>query len=158
MKSYRKLVNYLIDNKESISTMESCTGGAIANAITSIEGASDILKFSAVTYSNEFKIKMGVDSNVIDEYSVYSRETAHEMAYNISNFTGSSIGIGITGKLNKADKNNNFGDDNIVYICIYYNNKYYDTNVKVYCKTRKENKDLVGNKVLEELYKIFNIK
>ena len=32
--------------------MESCTGGGVVNAITNIEGASDILKFSAVTYSN----------------------------------------------------------------------------------------------------------
>lgn len=42
--------------------MESCTGGALVNAITNIPGASEVLKFSAVTYSNEYKIKLGVDS------------------------------------------------------------------------------------------------
>lgn len=56
-----EIVRSLKEKHKTISTMESCTGGGIANAITNIEGASEILKFSAVTYSNEFKIKMGVD-------------------------------------------------------------------------------------------------
>ena len=57
---FKRVVEKLIEDKKTISTMESCTGGGVANAITNIEGASSILKFSAVTYSNEFKIKMGV--------------------------------------------------------------------------------------------------
>ena len=63
-----KIVNKLIEKNKTISTMESCTGGGLANEITSIEGASSILKYSAVTYSNEFKIKMGVKKEVIDKY------------------------------------------------------------------------------------------
>ena len=58
--------------------MESCTGGGMANAITNIAGSSDVLKFSAVTYSNEFKIKMGVNKSTIDKFSVYSMEVARE--------------------------------------------------------------------------------
>lgn len=54
--------------------MGSCTGGGIANAITNIEGASEILKFSAVTYSNEFKIKMGVDEKIIEKYTVLKQQ------------------------------------------------------------------------------------
>ena len=46
---------------------------------------------------------MGVDSEVIEKYSVYSIETAHEMSKNISKFANSDIGIGITGKLNRAE-------------------------------------------------------
>ena len=52
----KEVVELLIKKHKTISTMESCTGGGVANANTSIEGASEILKFSAVTYSNEFKI------------------------------------------------------------------------------------------------------
>ena len=74
---FKKVVEKLTENKETIATMESCTGGGVANAITNIEGASSVLKFSAVTYSNEYKIKMGVSSEVIDKYSVYSQETAY---------------------------------------------------------------------------------
>ena len=64
----RNLVNELIDKNITIASMESCTGGGFANSITNIEGASDILKFSAVTYSNEYKIRMGVPEEIIDKY------------------------------------------------------------------------------------------
>ena len=64
------LVKYLIKNHISISTMESCTGGLLASLITDISDASTILKFSAVTYSTEYKIKMGVSKDVIDKYTV----------------------------------------------------------------------------------------
>ena len=114
--SYRDLVNRLIESNISISTMESCTGGGVSNAITNIEGASEILKFSAVTYSNEYKIKMGVSPEVIDKYSVYSGECADEMSFNISKFSNSDLGVGVTGKLNRSDPNNPRGDDNTVFI------------------------------------------
>ena len=94
MKSFKKIVLELIKRGETIATMESCTGGGVVDAITSIEGASEVLKFSAVTYSNEGKIKMGVSKEVIDKYSVYSIETAMEMSKNISNFTNSNYGVG----------------------------------------------------------------
>ena len=69
---------------------------------------------------------MGVNKDIIDKYSVYSMETAKEMSYNISKFANSNYGIGITGKLNRVDKNNLFGDDNVVFISIYNkdNNEY----------------------------------
>lgn len=151
MKTFRKIVKELTKRGETISTMESCTGGGVANAITSIEGASEVLKYSAVTYSNEYKIKMGVSADVIDKYSVYSMETAHEMAYNISKFANSDYGIGITGKLNRADEHNNFGKDNEVFVSIYYKNKYYDIDVVVDKKTRKQNKDVIINLIIDEL-------
>ena len=151
-----KIVNKLIEKNKTISTMESCTGGGLANEITSIEGASSILKYSAVTYSNEFKIKMGVKKEVIDKYSVYSMQTADEMSLNISKFTNSDYGVGITGKLNRADENNNYGEDNVVFISIYdkKNNKYYNKELKVTKKTRKENKQLVIEEVKNILLEI----
>ena len=75
----KEVIKKLTELNKTISTMESCTGGGVADAITSIEGASEVLKFSAVTYSNEYKIKMGVDKKVIEKYSVYSSEVAREM-------------------------------------------------------------------------------
>ena len=148
----KKVVKKLTEKNKTISTMESCTGGGVANAITSIEGASEVLKFSAVTYSNEYKIKMGVSSKVIDKYSVYSIETAMEMARNISKFTNSNYGVGITGKLNRIDKRNPYGEDNVVYISIYDkdNDKYYNKDIKVDKSTRTQNKKLV----IKEIEKI----
>ena len=152
----KEVVELLIKEKKTISTMESCTGGGVVNEITSVEGASEILKFSAVTYSNEFKIKMGVSEDITDKYSVYSRETADEMSKNISLFTNSNYGIGVTGKLNRVDINNPYGEDNIVYISIYdkENNLYLNEKVEAIKATRKENKELVIEKVKELLLKL----
>ena len=152
----KQIVDKLKDKNKTISTMESCTGGGVANAITNIEGASEILKFSAVTYSNEYKIKMGVSSDIIDKYSVYSTETAREMSRNISNFSNSNYGIGVTGKLNRADINNLYGSDNTVYISIYNkdNNKYYDYDLVVNKGSREENKKIVIDFIKEKLLEI----
>ena len=156
----KKIIEKLTNLNKTISTMESCTGGGIANAITNIEGASEVFKFSAVTYSNEYKIKMGVDKNIIDEYSVYSMETANEMSKNISNFTNANYGVGITGKLNRVDRFNPYGLDNVVYISIYDkdNNKYYNSIVEAKLSTRKDNKELAINEVITLLDNILNIK
>ncbi len=151
MKTFKKIIKKLTKEKLTIATMESCTGGGVVNAITCIEGASEVLKYSDVTYSNEYKIKMGVDPKVIDKYSVYSIETAHEMAFNISKFANANIGIGITGKLNRADISNNYGKDNEVFFSIYYNNKYYDTSIIVDKKTRRKNKNILIELIIDSL-------
>ena len=137
----REIIKILTEKNKTISTMESCTGGGIANAITNIEGASEVLKFSAVTYSNEYKIKMGVDANIINKYSVYSIKTAEEMSKNISSFANSNYGVGITGKLNRVDKHNLYGQDNIVYVSIYDkdNDEFYNGSIEVTKQSRKEN-------------------
>lgn len=153
---FNDIVNKLTKSKKTISTMESCTGGEVASSITNIEGAGDVLKFSAVTYCNEYKIKMGVSAKVIEEYSVYSIETADEMSKNISRFANSDYGIGVTGKLNKIDKNNPHGEDNIVYISIYDKENQIFTHEKIRAirKSRKENKEQIVKKVIEMLTKI----
>ncbi len=151
MKTFETIIKRLEEKGLTISTMESCTGGGVANAITNIEGASLVLKYAAVTYSNEYKIKMGVSEEVINKYSVYSMETAQEMAYNISKFAGADIGVGITGKLNRADDANNFGKDNEVFISIYYNGEYYNTSIGVDKNTRKENKEVIIELIIEKL-------
>lgn len=152
----REIIKILTEKNKTISTMESCTGGGVANAITNIEGASEVLKFSAVTYSNEYKIKMGVDANIIDKYSVYSIKTAEEMSKNISAFANSNYGVGITGKLNRVDKHNLYGQDNIVYVSIYDkdNNKFYNGSIEVTKQSRKENKELVIELIINMLMSI----
>lgn len=151
---FKEIIHILQKERKTIATMESCTGGGVANAITNCEGASEVLKFSAVTYSNEYKIKMGVDKNIIDTYSVYSMQTANEMSKKISMFTSSDFGVGITGKLNKKDPNNLYGDDNKVYISVYdrKNDTFYNKEVTVNSFDRKENKDYVLNEVFSLIY------
>lgn len=156
MEKLDKIVKMLKEKNKYVSTMESCTGGGLVNAITNIPGASEILKFSAVTYSNEFKIKMGVPKETIDTYSVYSMETAIDMSKKISEFTNSNYGIGITGKLNRADINNLAGDDNMVYFSIYNKdtNTNYNDFIRVSKSSREENKDEVITKIVNNFYEL----
>lgn len=143
------IVKYLINNQISISTMESCTGGLLASLITDIPDASRILKFSAVTYSTEYKIKMGVSKDIIDKYTVYSKETAIEMAKTISKFADSDLGVGITGRLTS-----NLDEDKGVDLCIYdkRRDKIYTTFVNIKSTNRKDNK----LEVINAFIKLFN--
>lgn len=152
-----EVVNLLIVKKLTIATMESCTGGFVASSITDIDGSSSILKFSAVTYSNEYKIKMGVSKKVIDKYSVYSMNVAREMAKNISDFANSDIGVGITGKINRVDENNLFGDDNKIYYAIYDKNcdKYYGYELIAINDTRLNNKKYIMENISKSLLEIY---
>ena len=154
----QEVINVLTKLNKTIATMESCTGGGVVNAITNIEGASEILKFSAITYSNEYKIKMGVSSETIDKYSVYSKEVAREMAYNISKFANSNYGIGITGKLNRVDKNNPYGSDNITFVCVYDkdNDEYVEFIIEATKSSRELNKELIINKIVDKLDEVIN--
>ena len=153
---FKEIIHILQEQRKTIATMESCTGRGVANAITNYEGASEILKFSAVTYSNEYKIKMGVSSEVIDKYTVYSQETADEMSKNITKFANSDYGVGITGQLNRQDPANPVGKDNVVYISIYdkEKDKYYQEKMEVHKESRKLNKDHVIDKIIEMLLTI----
>lgn len=146
----QNVIEYLIKERKTISTMESCTGGAIANAITNIHGASEVFMYSAVTYSNDYKVKMGVSASTIDKYTVYSEEVAKEMSKVISNYTNSNYGVGVTGKLNRADINNPYGQDNLVYISVYdkNNDTYHTSTVTCTKDTRPKNKELVIEKVV----------
>ena len=73
---YRKLTKLLIEKNLTITTMESATSGQIASLITDTEGSSAVLKGAFVTYCNEAKIMQGVPAEVLDTYTVYSKETA----------------------------------------------------------------------------------
>lgn len=156
MNEMEKLVKLLIDRKKTIATMESCTGGAFVNEVTNIEGASEVLKFSAVTYSNEFKIKMGVDSEIINKYSVYSMETAKNMSKKICEFAESDYGIGITGKINRCDKYNMYGSDNLVFVSIYDRelDKYYSLSIDTIDGSRRDNKNMIVKSIVRILLSI----
>ena len=62
------VIKTLIEKQTTISTMESCTSGLIASMITDTEGASAIFPGGYVTYSNETKMLVGVDEQVLRQY------------------------------------------------------------------------------------------
>ncbi len=149
------LIKGLSEHSKTLSCMESCTGGGLANQITNIDGASEVFKFSAVTYCNEYKVKMGVPEHIINMYGVYSIEVAREMAKAISKFSNSDYGIGVTGTLNCPDRENPSDSDNTVYISIYDkdNNISLDSNINVTSNYREDNKNIVIIKIVEMLRK-----
>ncbi len=151
-----EVIQKLIANNKTISTMESCTGGGIVNAITNIPDASKVIQFSAVTYSNDFKIKMGVSKEIIDKYTVYSMEVARNMAKVVSFYADSNYGVGVTGKLKKIDLNNPYGLDDVVYLSIYDkdNNIYYDSEIKLEFDTRMDNKQQIISEFIMKITKI----
>lgn len=145
----KELIELLTKMGKTISTMESCTGGGIANAITNTSGSSLIFNYGAVTYSNEYKIKMGVPSEIINKYTVYSMEVAIAMAKAISNYTNSNYGVGVTGKLREKDNSNPYGEDDIVYLSVY--DKESDTYYNEKIKLTNDNRIDCKNEIIEHL-------
>ena len=93
-----RLVEILKEKKLTVSTAESCTGGMVAQLITSVSGASEVFKYGAVTYANETKEKvLGVKAGTLSEYGAVSHETAREMAEGVRETMDADIGVSVTG-------------------------------------------------------------
>ena len=105
-KMYEGITRTLIQKGLTITTMESATSGQIASLITDTEGSSAVLKGAFVTYCNEAKIMQGVPEEILEKYTVYSRETAAAMAKACRNTYGADIGIGVTGTMGNVDPAN----------------------------------------------------
>ena len=94
----KTLVKKLIRKKLKISFAESCTGGMLANTITSISGASKVFNLGLITYSNQAKIKvLKVNKNVIKRFGAVSHECCKAMVVNLSKISKANINVSITG-------------------------------------------------------------
>ena len=98
MESLTDLITLLKDKKLKIAVAESCTGGLLGGAFTSMPGSSQFFELGMTTYSNEAKIKLlEVKESTIHQYGAVSENTAKEMAINIKNIANTHIGVSITG-------------------------------------------------------------
>ena len=92
------VVKELIRERETLATVESCTGGLIAKRITDLAGVSAVYLGGAVTYANEAKEKIvGVKHETLLAYGAVSEQTAREMAEGIRVALGADYGISTTG-------------------------------------------------------------
>lgn len=83
---------------KTLATAESCTGGKIAQMITSVAGASGYFKGSIVSYSNEAKIDiLGVEADLIAQHDVVSAEVAVAMATNVKRLLQTDYALATTG-------------------------------------------------------------
>ena len=89
---------YLGLRQATLATAESCTGGLVAQRITSIPGSSRSFLGGVVVYSDELKTAFaGVPAEMIEEHGAVSEEVARALAQGIRERTGATIGLGITG-------------------------------------------------------------
>lgn len=151
----KEVIEKMTSMHHTISTMESCTGGGVSSVITNIPGASEVLHFSCVTYTNEYKVKMGVDPRIIEKFGVYSIETSKAMAKSICLLTGSDIGIGVSGNLNLVDQKENKGG--IIYFSIYQfvEKKFHSKVVTINKPQREESKKAIINVIIDTLHDIY---
>ena len=81
-----------------LATAESCTGGWVAQAVTSVSGSSDWFDRGFVTYSNEAKREMlGVRAETLDRHGAVSEATAREMAAGALAASAAGVAVSITG-------------------------------------------------------------
>jgi len=98
----------LSDNNKTLATAESCTGGKIAQVITSVSGASKYFKGSVVSYATETKISvLGLSEQLIKEHSVVSFEVAKAMAISVKKIMKSDYAIATTGNAGPTKEDGN---------------------------------------------------
>ena len=118
------IVGHLLrQQNKTISTAESCTGGKIAQILTSVSGASNYFKGSVVSYATETKITvLGLSQELIKEHSVVSAAVVKQMAINVKNMMKTDYAIATTGNAGptKGDSNAEVGT---VFIALATPNK-----------------------------------
>jgi len=97
--SLEQIVSYFLQMRDAtLSVAESCTGGLVAERLTSISGSSRYFIGGAVVYSNDLKTKLAdVPADLIDVYGAVSEQVARALAEGIRKRCGTTLGLGVTG-------------------------------------------------------------
>ena len=97
--SLEQIVLYYLGLRQAtLAVAESCTGGMIAQRITSVPGSSRSFLGGAIVYSDELKTAFAdVPAELIEKYGAVSEEVARALAAGIRKRTGATIGLGVSG-------------------------------------------------------------
>ena len=94
----KKIISQLKRKKLKLAIAESCTGGMLSNAITSVSGASKVFTMGLVTYSNQAKMSiLKVPKKIIQKYGAVSIQCCLAMVNNLNKVSKSKICVSITG-------------------------------------------------------------
>ena len=94
----QKIVKLLSKKKLKISFAESCTGGLISCAITSVSGSSKVFSLGLVTYSNQSKNNiLNIPKKILRKYGAVSYESCLSMVKNLSKISKTGVSVSITG-------------------------------------------------------------
>jgi nicotinamide-nucleotide amidase len=92
------VIRLLSERKETATTVESCTGGMVAAALTSVPGSSAVFQRGFVTYCDKAKHEMvGVREETLQKHTAVSRETAIEMAQGGAREAAANYCVSVTG-------------------------------------------------------------
>lgn len=136
----------------TLSVAESCTGGKIAELITSVSGASAYFQGGIVAYSNQIKVDLlKVNSEIIEAFSVVSAAVAKEMALNCKAIFNTDFAIATTGNAGPT-KGNSDAEVGTVFIAIATPNEVFVEEFN-FGQPREKVIDRAVNKAFEMLYK-----
>jgi PncC family amidohydrolase len=94
----KKIATELNKHNMTLSTAESCTGGLISGAITSLAGSSQFFEGSVIAYSNNVKINvLGVNESTISTFGAVSSQTVEEMAKGVCSLLITDCSISVSG-------------------------------------------------------------
>ena len=94
----KKIIILLKKKKLRISFAESCTGGLLSSAITSVSGSSKVFTLGLIAYSNQSKIKvLKVPKSIIRKYGSVSEPVCLAMVKNVSRIGKTNMSVSITG-------------------------------------------------------------
>ncbi|EOS32164.1 MAG: competence/damage-inducible protein A [Kineothrix sp.] len=94
----KAVVDLLIANKLTVSTVESCTGGMLAARLINVSGVSDVYKSGYITYSNKAKRRiLGIKKGLLEKKGAVSEEVAKEMAKGAAAISRAEVAVSITG-------------------------------------------------------------
>lgn len=94
----KAVVDLLIANKLTASTVESCTGGMLAARLINVSGISDVYKSGYITYSNKAKRRiLGIKKGLLEKKGAVSEEVAREMAKGAAAISKAEVAVSITG-------------------------------------------------------------
>ena len=94
----KAVVDLLLANELTVTTVESCTGGLIAGRLINVQGVSEVYKSGFVTYSNKAKRKLvGVRRKTLDKYGAVSEQTVREMVGGVTLFNRADVAVAVSG-------------------------------------------------------------
>jgi nicotinamide-nucleotide amidase len=91
------IVGQLTERKLTVATVESCTGGGLANRITNVPGSSAVFGHGFVTYANEAKVALGVPHALLEAHGAVSAQVAESLARNAKSRSGADYALATTG-------------------------------------------------------------
>ncbi len=142
-----------------IATAESCTGGRVANAITSIDGSSRFLSQAHVLYHDREKIEFGIQAKTLEKGKVYSEEAAGEAVEVLYRKSGAELCISVFGLMETPDTREYYNktEPGTIFVGISIKGKVITMKLKLDLNRENLNRDLLKNETVIEIFKFLRL-